>query len=228
MRARSLLAPVLSAVLASATISAARAEDSAALCARTAREGNVAACQAAVRANPADLPSRKSLALAYLSLNDDDGCFRAHDEILAMAPEDPDSHYGFAAALMTFGHYETAVPHARNALRLNPDDLATVQLAATLFEMTRKDDEAFAAFRRGAELGDPLLMVDLASAYRRGLGTVPDAAAAFVWLERAARSGHVGAMISVSEAYARGEGVTRDEAQAAYWAARARAEGAAN
>jgi TPR repeat protein len=224
MSTRFLLCLAFGAALAIGAYDA-RAEDSA-LCARTAKDGNVAACQTAVRADPADLASRKNLALAYLSLNDDEGCFRTHTEIVAMAPDDPDSHYRFAAALMTFGHYGAAVPYARTALRLNPDDLATVQLAATLFEMTRNDDEAFAAFRRGAELGDPLLMVDLASAYTRGLGTVPDPAAAFLWFERAAQKGHVWAMVRVGEMYGKGQGVARDAARAAYWAERARVEGA--
>jgi TPR repeat protein len=207
---------------------ATKAETAAALCARTAKDGNVAACETAVRADPGDMASRKNLALAYLSINDDDGCFRTHTRIVELAPDNPDSHYGFAAALMTFGHYGAAVPYARTALRLNPNDLATVQLAATLFEMTRSDDEAFAAFRRGAALGDPLLMVDLASAYLRGLGTVPDIANAFHWLERAAQNGHVGAMARVGEMYATGQGVARDAAKAAYWADRARREGVAN
>lgn len=203
-----------------------RAETPAESCARTASDGNVDACRAAVALDGRDLASRKGLALAYLSLGDAEDCFRAHDEILKLAPDDPDSHYVYAAALATFGRYEDGTDQIRIALRLNPDDLPTVQLAALLFELTHQDEAAVAAFRRGAELGDPLLMFDLATAYARGRGTPPDAAASFEWLRHAAEKGHVTAMEMISAIYRDGiAGVPADPQQAAYWAERARREG---
>lgn len=204
------------------------AESPAALCAQTAEDGNVDACRAAVAADRRDLISRKNLALAYLSNNDGENCFRTHAEIVALAPDAADSHFSYAAALATFGRYEDAVPFARTALHLAPDNISIVQLAALLFEMTRHNEEAFAAFRRGAELGDARLMFDLAQAYARGLGTSPDPRASFAWFERAAEAGHVTAMLRLSDLYRRGEGVTSDAAQAVAWAERARLEGMAD
>jgi TPR repeat protein len=220
-------ATVLMAMCVSAA--AASAQTSAELCARTAKDGNIQMCQAAVAANPRDLASRKHLAYAYLALNNDINCFRTHDEIVRLAPDDPDSHYLFAVALMTFGRFQDAVEPARIALRLNPNDLPTVQIAALVFEATRHEDEAFAAFRRGAALGDPLLMFDTAMAYAQGRGTPRDDAASFAWLTRAAEGGHVTAMVMLSEIYRDGRaGVTPDAGRAAHWAARAKAEGAAD
>jgi hypothetical protein len=74
-------------------------------CSATARDGNVAACAAALAANPHDLATRKLLAQAYLSIHVGDNAFRIHREILALAPDDPDSHFSFAAALATFHDY---------------------------------------------------------------------------------------------------------------------------
>jgi TPR repeat protein len=207
---------------------AAESESAASLCARTAKDGNVEACKAAVDANRRDLASRQNLALAYLSLGDGEDCFQTHAEIVAIAPDEANSHFAYAAALTTFGRYDDAVPFVRTALHLAPDDLPTVQLAALLFEVTSHNDEAIAAFQRGAAMGDLRLMFDLALAYARGLSGRPDADAARVWFERAAEAGHVTAMLRVSEMYRTGNGVPPDPVKAAYWAERAHREGMAD
>ena len=225
---RSAIAALLLAITFSHHAIAADAESAATLCARTAKDGNVEACKAAVDANRRDLASRENLALAYLSIGDGEDCFQTHAEIVALAPDEPTSHFAFAAALTTFGRYDDAVPFVRTALRLAPDDLTTVRLAALLFEMTSRNDEAVAAFRHGAELGDSLLMFDLALANARGLAGAPDPAAARLWFERAAEAGHVTAMLRVSEIYRTGNGVAADPAKADYWAERAHREGMAD
>jgi TPR repeat protein len=197
-----------------------------AVCAATAREGNVASCTAALAANPHDLATRKLLALAYLSIHDGDNAFRVHREILALAPDDPDSHFGFAAALATFHDYDAAAAPVRDALRLNPDDRLTMRLAFLSFEKTRADRDAFAALYRAATLGDTLLMFDLALYYAHGRGIEPDKGIAFAWFERAAEGGHVAAMRHVSALYRDGrDGAPRDPTRAAYWATRAKTTG---
>jgi TPR repeat protein len=227
MRSAIAVAALLAALL-SHHATAGDVETPAALCARTAKDGNVEACKAAVDANRRDLASRQNLALAYLSIGDGEDCFQTHAEIVALAPDEANSHFAFAAALTTFGRYGDAVPFVRTALRLAPDDLTTVRLAALLFEVTSHNDEAIAAFQRGAELGDPLLMFDLALAHARGLAGKPDPDAARLWFERAAEAGHVTAMLRVSEIYRTGNGVPTDPAKADYWAERARREGMAD
>lgn len=225
---RAIVAALLLALAFSYHARAADAESPAALCARTAKDGNVEACKAALDADRRDLASRQNLALAYLSIGDGEDCFQTHAEIVALAPDEASSHFAFAAALTTFGRYGDAVPFVRTALRLAPDDLTTVRLAALLFEMTSHNDEAIVAFQRGAELGDPLLMFDLALAHARGLAGNPDPDAAQLWFERAAEAGHVTAMLRVSEIYRTGNGVPADPAKADYWADRARREGMAD
>jgi TPR repeat protein len=228
MRSIGLIAAALALLAALPDTSAAAAESAAELCARTAKDGNVEACQAAVAADRHDLASRENLALAYLSLGDGEDCFQVYAEIVALAPDAANSHFIFAAALTTFGRYDEAVPFIRTALRMAPDDLATVQLGALLFEMTSHNDEAVAAFHRGGEIGDQRLMSDLALAYARGLDGTPDPTAAREWFERAADAGHVTAMLRVSVMYRNGDGVPVDLARADAWAARARREGLAD
>jgi TPR repeat protein len=223
--------PIAAALTAFAVLPSAMAapgESAASICARTAKDGNVEACQAAVAADRGDLAARENLALAYLSLGDGEDCFQVHAEIVALAPDTANAHFIYAAALTTFGRYGEAVPFIRTALRLAPDDLATVQLAALLFEMTSHNDEAVAAFRRGAALGDALLMYDLALAYARGVDGAPDPALARTWFEHAAEAGHVTAMLRISEIYRSGNGVAVDVAKADAWAERARREGMAD
>lgn len=227
MRSLGLILSALTVFAGTSGAFAAPFENAASLCARTAKDGNVEACKSAVAADRRDLTSRENLALAYLSLGDDEDCFQTHAEIVALAPDEGHAHFTYAAALSTFGRYDDAVPFIRTALRLSPDDLTTVQLAALLFEMTRHNDEAVAAFHRGAELGDPILMFDLALAYARGLEGASDPVAARAWFERAAQAGHVTAMLRVSDMYRNGDGVPVDLAKAEAWAARARREGMA-
>ncbi len=201
-------------------------ESDAALCARTAAEGNFRACTRAVRADRDDLESRRNLALAYLAINDLENTDRVHREIIALTPDDPRAYYDFAAALTTFFEFKHAVEPMRAALRLAPDDRDIIRLAAMVFEQAKEYRDAFAVMKHGAELGEMLLMFDVAVYYQRGLGTLNDPQAAREWFERAAEAGHVGAMEVMAAYYRDGrDGTPRDGARARYWAERARAEG---
>lgn len=204
------------------------AETFADLCARTAKDGNVAACEAALAANRQDLDSRRHLARAYLARNDYENTVRVHGEIVALAPHDPASHFDFAAALAAFWRIEEAVEPLAVALRLRPDHGPTLRLAAILYDANRRDADAFAVIRRASELGDPLQMFELSARYRDGRGTPADADAALHWLNRAAEHGHVTAMLRLRDIYRTGSGtVAADSAKAAYWDDRQRREGAA-
>ncbi len=213
-------ATMLVALLAVRT---AGAQDLAQRCAEVARDGDVAACRAAVAANPADIGARRNLAFAYLALNDHDACLAVHRDIVAIAPDDPEAWFGYAAAAATFWDYASAVEPIRVALRLAPDDLMSLRVAAIVFRMAGLPRDALAAMSRGAELGDDLQMAAVAEAYRRGLGTTADPLAGRIWLERAAASGHVGAMQQLAALYRDGaDGLPADRAAAEAWSARAR------
>lgn len=216
---------VLPALVVALASGLAQAETPADLCARTARLGNIEACAAAVLADRRELSSRRNLALAYLSRNDYENTVRVHGEIVALAPDDHASHFDFAAALATFWRYEEALEPLAVALRLDPDHGPTLRLAAILYEANRRDEDAFAVIRRGAEAGDRLQMFALSAKYRRGRGIAADPDAAFLWLNRAAESGHITAMRMLRDIYREGrEGIAIDDAKASYWDERQRRE----
>ena len=201
-------------------------ESDAALCARTAREGNFKACTRAVTDDPDDLDSRRNLAAAYLAVNDLENTDRVHREIVALTPDDSRAYYDYAAALSTFFEFKLAMEPIRVALRLAPDDLPTLRLAAIIFEQAKAYRDAFAAAHAGAEHGEVLLMFDTAVYYQRGLGTPADPAAARLWFERAADGGHVAAMEILAKIYREGrDGAPVDAAKAKYWEMRAADEG---
>ncbi len=201
-------------------------ESDTALCARTAREGNFKACTRAVRDDPDDLDSRRNLAAAYLAVNDLENTDRVHREIVALTPDDPRAYYDYAAALSTFFEFKQAMEPVRVALRLAPDDLPTLRLAAIIFEQAKSYRDAFAAARAGAEHGEMLLMFDTAVYYQRGLGTPADPEAARLWFERAAEAGHVAAMETLARIHREGrDGAPIDAAKAEYWEKRATDEG---
>jgi TPR repeat protein len=215
---------MIAALLAVATlIGAARAESDASLCARTARDGNIAACAAAAAADPADLEVLRNLAFAYLAVNDRDACLAIHRAIVALAPDDAEAWFGYAAAAATFWDYRVAVAPIRRALQLAPDHRLALRVAVLVFRASGEARDALAALAHGAELGDDVMMADLAEAYARGLGTAADAPAARLWLTRAAARGHVGAMEQLAALYRSGApGIPADAAAATSWSERAR------
>jgi TPR repeat protein len=216
------IALVMLAILA--TLAApARAEGPAALCVRTARDGNVAACAAAAAADPTDQVVLRDLAFAYLAVNDQDACLRVHRAIVALAPDDAEAWFDYAAAAATFWDYRAAVEPIRRALLLAPDHRLALRVAVLVFRAAGEPREALAALAHGAELGDDVMMAGLADAYARGVGTAADAVAARLWLTRAAALGHVGAMEQLAALYRDGApGVPADPAAARSWAERAR------
>jgi TPR repeat protein len=210
------------AVLA-ALAAPAQAESEAALCARTARDGNVAACAAAAAADPTDRAVLRDLAFAYLAVNDQDACLDVHRAIVALAPDDAEAWFDYAAAAATFWDYRAAVEPIRMALRLAPDHRLALRVAVLVFRATGEPRDALAALAHGAELGDDVMMAGLADAYARGIGTAADAPAARLWLTRAAALGHVGAMEQLAALYRSGApGVAADAAASRSWAERAR------
>jgi tetratricopeptide (TPR) repeat protein len=224
-RTRAALVATVLALGAPASV-AANAETPAERCAHTAKDGDIGACSDAIAADAGDIASLKNLALAFLSLNDGPNCFRLHQDVIARMPGDADAHFGYAVALATFRQYREAAAPAREALRLNPDDLLTLRLAYLVLEMVQAHDESYAVLTRGAAIGDRLMMFDLAQHLRGGRGGSADPVSARLWLERAAEHGHVMAMRMIGEIYRDGrDGAPRDPELAARWAERARREG---
>jgi TPR repeat protein len=214
---------VIAALLGALALVAAHAESDAAQCARTVRDGNVASCAAAVAADPADLEARRNLAFAYLAVNDQEACLAVHRALVALAPDDAEAWFGYAAAAATFWDYRAATGPIREALRLAPDHRLALRVAVLVFRASGEPRDALAAMAHGAGLGDDVMMAGLAEAYAQGIGTAADPPAARLWLTRAAALGHVGAMEQLAALYRRGApGVPADAAAASSWAERAR------
>ncbi len=117
-----------------------------AVCAATAREGNVASCTAALAANPPTSPRascwRSPISPSTMATTR----FASIARSLGLAPDDPDSHFGFALRPSPPSTITMQRPRRCATRRaLNPDDRLTLRLAFLIFEKTRTDRDAFAA-----------------------------------------------------------------------------------
>ena len=81
--------------------------------------------------------------------------------------------------------------------------------------------QAFAWYRKAAELGHVKAMLSLALCYQKGFGTAASLEEARRWLGKAADLGDTEAMVELSEAYEKGLGVTEDKAEAKRWLTKA-------
>lgn len=81
--------------------------------------------------------------------------------------------------------------------------------------------QAFDLWRERAEAGDADAQVNLGHLYERGLGVMPDRAAALAWYRRAAERGDAPAQYQVGLMHELGLGVSADAGAAEYWYRRA-------
>ena len=176
---------------------------------------------------PQGLESMRALALELLRIEDYDGSVAVYREIVAHTPDDPVSHYDLAAALSFVQRYLEAAEPIRAAIRLDPENLKTREMAALIFLKLRWFEEAFAATLKSAQLGEPTAMYSLVNMYETGLGVEANPDKAVYWAIEAAEHGHLGAMALMEEIYRSGRlGRTVDTTQADAWANRLReAEG---
>lgn len=147
-----------------------------------------------------------------------------YEEIARVLPDDARAQYELASTLAFLRHYAEAVPPVEAAIRLEPDFLQAYRLAELLYLNLKRFNDAFAAARRAAELGDVTAMFELWVYYDEGRGVQADDEKAFQWLRRAAANGHVSAMKFLEKTYREGRyGQSIDPQQADLWAQRARA-----
>lgn len=80
---------------------------------------------------------------------------------------DAAAHRGYARAMLGLDQPGPALAHLESALRLDPDDPRTLNLAGVANDMLGRSHEAQADFRRGLELapGDPALANNLGLSY---------------------------------------------------------------
>jgi TPR repeat protein len=89
----------------------------------------------------------------------------------------------------------------------------------------KRDQEAVAQYRIGAEQGYASAQNDLGVAYNRGIGAPQDYAEAVRWYRKAAEQGHPVAQTNLGLHYAEGRGVSQDHAEAVRWYRKAAEQG---
>lgn len=151
------------------------------------------------------------------------GSIEVYREIARLTPDDPKSHYDLAGTLSFLRLYEEAVEPIKMAVRLDPDNVRTQEMAALIFLSLRRYEEAFVAMRKTAQSGESTAMFSLVNMYENGLGVTADQDKAVYWAERAAEHGHLGAMVIMEEAFRTGRfGRQIDLRVAEEWAKRLR------
>jgi TPR repeat protein len=170
-----------------------------------------------------DLEAMRALAFRLMWLEDYERSIEVYREIARQMPNDPKSHYDLAGTLSFLRLYEEAVEPAETAIRLDPDNVRTQEMAAMIYLNLRRYEKAFAATLKCAELGEATAMYTLVNLYEKGLGVTADQDQAVYWAERAAEQGHLGAMAIMEEAYRTGRlGRPIDPRLADKWAKRLR------
>lgn len=192
-------------------------------CATGAREGIVVLCEQALAAHPDDNEVRRDLAHATYVAGNYQRAIGIYLELTARQPDEARAWADHAGALGSLRHYGEAALSMDRAVRIAPGDLGINQLAAIIYRAAGRLDEALAAERRAALLGDEMAMFELAQMYKYGVGVEVDPDAAFSWLRRAAEAGHGFAMTQMAEIYLDGQyGQPVDTDRAFEWAERAR------
>lgn len=81
----------------------------------------------------------------------------------------------------------------------------------------QEDDQAFALFRRAADMGDDRAMGSLGACYALGCGVEKNPEQALYWTRKAAEAGNARAQLNMAAIYEKGEGVEQNLSEAARW-----------
>lgn len=184
----------------------------------------IANCQRASDAEPQDRSLQRALGAAQVRWGDPDAALAVFRSLAESAPQNADAQYDYAAMAGFTARWDEARRAVDVAVALRGTHLPTLRLAVLVNEAVGDRTKSFGFASRGADLGDPVALYDVAVAYREGRGTATDPARCVQFLERAAAAGHVGAMQDLSEVFLEGLlGQRADSRRAEEWAAAARA-----
>lgn len=198
-------------------------EELKALCAKGARNGDIAVCGAAHKAFPDDLKVRKDYARAVYISGRYDAALEIYKDLAAKQPKDAQAQLDYAGMLGSLKRYPEAVAPIEAAMRLDPRNIITFRTAVIIYRNVKQPASAFKAALGGAALGDRLAMYELAWFYFEGEGTEKNETEGVKWMEKAAEAGHVAAMREVAEIYLDGlRGQQPDQDKALKWAREAR------
>jgi TPR repeat protein len=183
----------------------------------------IAACLAAIKADPDSIALRHRLGFAYLEADLFADSIKALRYVTTRWPNDWQGQFDLASVYGFLQAYPSAVAPIEAAMRIEPNNLQSLMLATIIFRNVRRDETVFRIALKAANLGDRVAMFMTSYHYESGVGTQKDMARARYWVEKAASAGHVGAMDQMARGYLHGEmGFTPDPQKAEIWATRAR------
>ena len=151
-----------------------------------------------------------------------DSAVRQYLAVTRLVPKSHRAHYELAWIYAFKRQYREAESPIERAMALRPRHLKYMRLAAIIFAANRNAPKRFQVVRQAAEMGDQILMFELAFLYADGNGVKVNLAETLKWLTRAAEKGHVLAMDRLADAYLNGKlGAKKDRKLADYWARKA-------
>jgi len=183
----------------------------------------IAACLAAIKADPGSKALRRRLGFAYLEADLFTESISALRVVTQRWPNEWQGHFDLASVYGFLQAYPSAVAPIEAAIQIEPDNLQSLMLATIIFRNVRRDERVFRIALKAARLGERDAMFMTSYHYESGVGTKNDLVQARYWVEKAAAAGHVAAMDQMTKAYLHGEmGFKPDARKAEVWAARAR------
>ena len=183
----------------------------------------VAACLAALKAQPDRIALRRRLGFAYLEADRYGKSIEALRQITEQRPQSWQAHFDLASVYGFLQAYPSAVAPIERAMELNPKHLRTLMLATIIYRNVRRDKDVYRVALKAAQLGERIAMFMTSYHYEDGVGTGKDLRQARLWMARAASAGHVGAIDRMVRGYLNGEmGFKPNARKAEYWAKRAR------
>lgn len=181
-------------------------------------------CRRAVGAHPRDAEVRRNYAISLSFGGAYDSAVRQYQAVTRLTPKSHRAHYELAWIFAFKRQYGEAERPIERAMELKPKHLKYMRLAAIIFAANKNAIKRFNVVREAAEMGDQILMFELAFLYADGNGVKVNLAETLRWLTRAAEKGHVLAMDRLSHAYLNGKlGAQKDREKADYWARKAQA-----
>jgi TPR repeat protein len=186
------------------------------------KAGGWRTCRQAVGAHPKDADVRRNYAISLSFGGLYDSAVRQYEEVARLAPKSHRGHYELAWIHAFKRQYKQAEAPIEQAMALKPKHLKYMRLAAIIFAANKHQKKRFAVVKQAAEMGDQILMFELAFLYADGNGVKEDESQTLHWLLKAAKKGHVLAMDRLATAYLNGKlGAKKNREKADFWAKKA-------
>ncbi len=131
--------------------------------------------EAHLEGSPDDLAARKRLALLYLNGDQYVPAFEQAEMVLAVLPDDIDSHYVQGVVRMTMGQDDQALARLDRVLELFPDHVRAMTVKGLIFARAGNREAAAETWNLALEIGGPQPEIEnlLAMLESQGEGDLP-------------------------------------------------------